>query len=245
MSSIGRFPGTSVKICGTRPRFPGTARVRTVLGEDMTIGFIGSGSIGGTLARLFASQGHEVWVANSRGPETLTDLVDDIAAAGGKAHAATAARAADAGNVVVVSVPFGRYQEVPAEPLAGKVVIDTNNYYPARDGQWPRLDADETTSSELLADHLADSRIVKAFNSIYFEHLRDEGTPAGNAKRRALPIAGDDPAAKATVAALLDEIGFDAVDAGPLVAGRLFQPDTPPYGARQNAAELRDALNRD
>jgi 8-hydroxy-5-deazaflavin:NADPH oxidoreductase len=206
----------------------------------MRIGLIGSGNIGGSLARLWVPLGHEVWLSNSRGPQTLADLAAEL---GARAHAVTAAEAAEQGELVVVSVPFGRIRQLPAAPLAGKVVIDTNNYYPQRDGQWPDLDADRTTSSELLADHLGDSvRVVKAFNTIYFKQLLDDGTPAGTPDRRALPIAGDDAAAKATVTALLDELGYDAVDAGPLAEGRRFQPDTPPYGPRLDAAALREAL---
>jgi predicted dinucleotide-binding enzyme len=206
----------------------------------MRIGLIGSGNIGGSLARLWVPLGHEVWLSNSRGPETLADFAAEL---GERAHAATAAEAAEQGELVVVSVPFGRVRQLPAEPLAGKIVIDTNNYYPQRDGQWPDLDADRTTSSEILADHLGDSvRVVKAFNTIYSKQLAEDGTPAGTPGRRALPIAGDDADAKATVTALLDELGFDAVDAGPLAEGRRFQPDTPPYGPRLDAAALREAL---
>jgi predicted dinucleotide-binding enzyme len=206
----------------------------------MRIGLIGSGNIGGTLARLWVSLGHEVWLSNSRGPETLANLAAEM---GPAAHASTAAEAAEQGEVVVVSVPFGRFRDIPAAPLAGKVVIDTNNYYPQRDGQWPELDDGSTTSSELLAAHLGDSaHVVKAFNTIYFKQLLEDGQPAGAPGRRALPIAGDDPAAKATVTTLLDELGYDAVDAGPLAEGRRFQPDTPPYGPRMTAAELREAL---
>jgi len=184
-------------------------------------------------------------VSNSRGPDTLADLVKEITDRGGRAHAATVEEAAREGEVVVVSIPFGRYLEVPATPLVGKVVIDTNNYYPQRDGRWPRLDADETTSSEMLAEHLPGARVVKAFNTIYWEHLRDEGRPAGEPGRRALPIAGDEEGAKETVGTLLDEIGFDAVDVGPLAAGRLFQPGTPPYGASLDAPALRRILRAD
>jgi 8-hydroxy-5-deazaflavin:NADPH oxidoreductase len=205
----------------------------------MRIGLIGSGNIGSTLARLWVDRGHEVWLSNSRGPETLVDLAGEL---GPTAHPSTAADAAEHGEIVLVSVPFGRFREIPAAPLAGKVVIDTNNYYPQRDGQWPELDDDSTTSSELLASHLGSARVVKAFNTIYFKQLLEDGTPAGTPGRRALPIAGDDAEAKAAVAALLDELGYDAVDAGPLTEGRRFQPDTPPYGPRMTAAELREAL---
>lgn len=205
----------------------------------MRIGLIGSGRIGSTLARLLVDAGHDVVLSNSRGPQTLADLVDSL---GARASAATADEAADSGEVVVVTIPLHAIESVPAEPLVGKVVIDTTNYYPGRDGQIPALDDDSTTSSEMLAAHLPGSSVVKAFNTIYFEHLGRDGQPTGTPGRRALPIAGEDPAAKQVVAGLLDEIGFDAVDAGRLVEGRRFQPDTPAYAVRLDAEQLRSAL---
>lgn len=202
----------------------------------MRIGFIGSGNIGGTLAQLLVGAGHEVVMANSRGPETLAPLVERL---GAGASAATAEDTAEAGELVIVSIPFGRYERVPAGPLTGKVVVDSNNYYPGRDGRWPALDADETTSSELLARHLPGARVVKAFNTIQWTHLRDQGRPADAEDRRALPIAGDDADAKATVSALIDQIGFAAVDVGRLAEGRRQQPDTALYGVELTAVELR------
>lgn len=204
-----------------------------------TIGIIGSGNIGGTLARLFAAQGHDVVVSNSRGPETLADLVSEI---GGSARAATAAEAAEAGEVVVVSVPFLAVDAVPVEPLAGKVVIDTNNYYWERDGHVADIDEGRTTPSEVLQAHLPTSSVVKLFNAIRADHLLTQGTAPGTDGRRALPFAGDDPAAKATVAALADEIGYDVVDVGPLAEGWRFDRDQPAYGPEADAAALRDLL---
>jgi len=204
-----------------------------------TIGFIGSGRIGSTLARLAIAAGHEVVLSNSRGPETLSDLVTEL---GPKARAATAEQAATAGDLVVVSLPFLNYLQVPVEPLAGKVVIDTNNYYFERDGHYPEADNGSTTSSELLQRHLPTASVVKAFNHIQWEQLGADGRPAGAADRRALVIAGDDEAAKKVVAELIAEIGFDLVDAGPLSEGWRFQRDLPAYGARLNQAELTAAL---
>ncbi len=192
-----------------------------------TVGLIGSGHIGGTVARLALAAGYDVVLSNSRGPETLQDLVDEL---GPGARAATPAEAAAAGDLVVVSIPLRAYRSVPVEPLAGKVVIDTNNYYPQRDGQIPELDNESTTTAELLQRHLPGSYVVKAFNNIYFNHLLSLARPAGAADRSALPIAGDEPAAKATVTAFLDSLGYDAVDAGPLAEGWRFQKDTPAYG---------------
>jgi len=206
----------------------------------MRIGIIGSGNIGATLAERLVGAGHDVVLANSRGPETLAPLVQRL---GGGASAATAEDAAAAGDMVIVSIPFGRYAQLPAAPLAGKVVVDSNNYYPSRDGRWPALDADETTSSELLAAHLPGARVVKAFNTVYWEHLRDHARPAGAADRLALPIVGDDADAKATVGALIDEVGYDAVDMGALGEGRRQQPDAELYGAELTTEELRGHLD--
>src|SRR3954447_19542861 len=152
-----------------------------------TIGLIGSGNIASTIARLAVDAGNDVVLSNSRGPETLADLVAEL---GPHARAATAFDAAEAGDIVVVTVPLKSYREVPVDPLRGKVVIDTNNYYPERDGHIPELDDESTTTSELLQDHLPESRIVKAFNNIYFEFLRSQARPSGSPERSVLAIAG-------------------------------------------------------
>jgi predicted dinucleotide-binding enzyme len=204
----------------------------------MRIGLIGAGNIGSTIARLAVDHGHEVTLSNSRGPETLAGLSEDL---GERASAGTTAEAAGA-DVVVVTIPLRAYRNVPVAELAGKTVIDTNNYYPERDGHFVELDDGSTTSSGLLAEHLPTSNVVKAFNTVYFEELAQDGRPAGTAGRRAVPIAGDDAEAKRTVVGLLDEFGYDAVDAGPLAEGRRFEPGTPAYGPRFDAAGLRSAL---
>jgi 8-hydroxy-5-deazaflavin:NADPH oxidoreductase len=191
-----------------------------------TIGLIGSGNIGSTLAQLAVDAGHNVVLSNSRGPETLTDLVDRL---GPTARAATAVEAAAAGDLVVVTVPLKAYRKVPVEPLRGKVVIDTNNYYPERDGHIAELDDESTTVSELLQEHLPDSRVVKAFNNIYFNHLARLPRPSGHPERSVLPIAGDDEVAKRLVVEFLDSIGYDAYDVGPLAEGWRFQRDTAAY----------------
>jgi predicted dinucleotide-binding enzyme len=204
-----------------------------------TIGFIGAGHIGSQVARLAISHGHDVVMSNSRGPDTLAALVAEL---GPRARAATATEAARAGDIVVVTVPLKNYREVPVAPLAGKIVIDTNNYYPQRDGHIAELDNESTTTAELLQAHLPTSKVVKAFNHIYAAQLTTDGQPAGSKNRRALVIAGDDPAAKVTVTKLIDEFGFDVVDAGPLKEGWRFQRDTPGYGPRRTADELRKDL---
>ncbi|MEI5674977.1 MULTISPECIES: NADPH-dependent F420 reductase [unclassified Nocardioides] len=192
-----------------------------------TIGLIGSGNIGGALARALTTAGHDVVLSNSRGPETLQDLVGEL---GPRARAATAAEAAEAGEIVVVTIPLKNYRQVPVEPLRGKVVIDTNNYYFERDGRIAELDEERTTTSELLQAHLPESKVVKAFNNIYSDFIASLARPAGDAERSVLLIAGDDDGAKRTVSALVDEIGFDAYDAGPLADSWRFERDQPAYG---------------
>ena len=202
----------------------------------MRIGIIGAGHIGGTLAARFVASGHEVAISNSRGPETLAGLLEG-------AQPMTAEDAERFGEVVVVSVPFGRYREVPSDAVEGKVVIDTANYYPQRDGHIPELVDDGTTSSELLQTHLPGARVVKAFNAIVWTKLRDDGRPAGDPDRLGIPISGDDEQAKRTVSELIDEIGFDAVDAGTLAeGGRRHQVGARAYTQGLPTAELRARL---
>lgn len=203
-----------------------------------TIGFIGSGHIGSTLARLALDNGDSVVMSNSRGPETLRELVDEL---GPGASADTVFAAATRGELVVVTIPLRAYRAVPVEPLAAKVVIDTNNYYPQRDGNVAELDDETTTSAQLLQQHLPESFVVKAFNHITSSDLGTQGRPAGEAKRRALAIAGDSETAKATVAALIDAFGFDVLDLGPLSEGWRIQPGTPGYGPELDASGLREA----
>ena len=204
-----------------------------------TIGLIGAGHIGSQVARLAVRNNYNVVISNSRGPGTLSALVAEL---GPRARAATAADAAKAGDIVVVTVPLKSYQAVPVEPLAEKIVIDTNNYYPQRDGHIAELDNESTTTAELLQAHLPSSKVVKGFNHIYAAELTTHGQPAGSKNRRALVIAGDDPGAKAVVTSLLDQFGFDTVDAGPLKEGWRIQRDTPGYGPRRTAEELRKDL---
>ncbi len=205
----------------------------------MRIGLIGSGHIGGTLALLAVRAGHQVVLSNSRGPESLAEVVSEL---GPAATAGTVDEAAATGDVVVVTIPLRAYRTVPASPLSGKTVIDTMNYYPGRDGHIPALDDGSTTSSQLLAAHLPGADVVKAFNTIFYQHLANQGQPSGTVDRRALPIAGDDLDSKRLVSDLIDVFGFDVVDAGSLAEGRRFQPGTPSYNVRLTAADLRAAL---
>ena len=208
----------------------------------MKIGIIGSGNIGATAARLFTRAGHEVALSNSRGGVGLEALTAEL---GEGARATDIESAARFGEVVLVAVPFGKYETLPAEAFEGKVVIDAGNYYPQRDGQFAQLDGDETTSSELLASHLKGARLVKGFNTIWFEHLAKQGdTSLPLEKRRAIFIAGDDEEAKQKVTRLIEEIGFVAVDTGSLgEGGRRQQVGTPVYNKELNAREAAEVLS--
>ncbi|WP_277527943.1 NAD(P)-binding domain-containing protein [Arthrobacter sp. ES3-54] len=204
-----------------------------------TIGFIGAGHIGGQIARKAVELGYDVVISNSRGTETLADLVAEL---GPRAQAATPAEAATAGDFAVVSVPFKSIRNVPVEPLAGKIVLDTNNYYWERDGHVPALDAGEATTCGLLQEHLPQSKVAKAFNHIRFSQITTDGTPAGTPNRRALATASDFPEAAELVTRLYDEFGFDTVNMGPLSESWRTERDRPAYVIRQNVAELAENL---
>ncbi len=204
-----------------------------------TIGLIGAGNIGSQLARLALEHGYRVVISNSRGPETLADLVADL---GEGATAGTAEEAGAAGDVVVVTIPLKNTDAVPVEPLAGKIVIDTDNYYPQRDGRIVSLDDATSTTAGLLQDHLATSKVVKAFNHIMAADLTAQATPPGTPGRRALAIFGDDADARSTVAAIIDEFGFDVVDGGAVSESWRSERDQPGYVVRLDADGLRKAL---
>jgi predicted dinucleotide-binding enzyme len=192
-----------------------------------TVGIIGSGMIGSTVARLAVDAGHDVVLSNSRGPDTLHQLVAQL---GPRARATTAGEAAEAGDILLVSVPLKAYPALSSTPMASTVVMDTGNYYPERDGVISELDAKTLTGSEYLERYLPDARVVKVFNNIFFKHLLHLARPVGAADRSFLPIAGDDDSAKAQVVEFLESIGYGAVDVGPLAEGWRQQPGTPAYG---------------
>lgn len=200
-----------------------------------TIGIIGAGHIGSQIARKAIELGYDVVISNSRGPETLGGLLAEL---GPHARAATPAEAAAAGDFAVVTVPFRSLGSIPAEPLAGKIVIDTGNYYWERDGRVPALDAGEATTSGLVQEHLPSSKVAKAFNHINYRQITTDGTPAGTPNRRALATASDYPEASDLVTRLYDEFGFDTVNVGPLSESWRMERDRPAYVIRQNAAEL-------
>jgi 8-hydroxy-5-deazaflavin:NADPH oxidoreductase len=190
------------------------------------VGFIGSGEMGASIARLAVDVGLDVVLSNSRGPEYLTELVASL---GERASAATPTETAEAADVVVLSVPLFALDALPVAALAGKVVIDATNYYPDRDGRIAELDDDELTASELVQQHLTGALVVKAFNTIGATHAYAAARPTGASDRSALPIASDDETAKHTVAQLLDRLGYDAIDTGPLADSWRCEPNTPVY----------------
>lgn len=210
------------------PRATGNVRLSGDVGWAVTtVGLIGSGHIGGTVARLAVAAGHRVVLSNSRGPDTLLALAAEL---GPRARAATVHDAATIADIVLVSIPVKAYPGLSGQPLAGKVVMDTGNYYPQRDGPLPELDSRSLTESEYLLRSLPGAEVVKVFNNIMFKHLLNLARPPDAADRSSLPIAGDSATAKATVSEFLDSIGYGTVDAGPLAEGWRQQPGTPVYG---------------
>jgi predicted dinucleotide-binding enzyme len=206
----------------------------------MKIGIIGAGNIGGALTRRFRQLGHEVYVANSRGPASLAGLAKETGA-----RPVTVQEAARAGEVVVVTIPEAHIPDLPKDLFAGVpddvVVVDTGNYYPRnRDGRIAGIE-DGLTESRWVSQQLG-RPVIKAFNNIYAKHLQEHGKPKGSPGRIALPVAGDDPKAKAVVMRLVDELGFDPVDAGALDESWRQQPGTPVYAADFDAEGVRRAL---
>jgi predicted dinucleotide-binding enzyme len=206
----------------------------------MNICILGAGNIGANLARLFAKAGHAVRIANSRGPQSLTDLVAGI---GPNVGAATPSDAVAFGDVVLLALPWiAKEEAIPeAGPYDGKIVIDAMNPYTE---DFEIEDLGDRTSSEIIRTLVPGARLVKAFNTIYYRRLAGEGKPPGAPGRLAIPVAGDDAAAKAVVMQLIDEVGFDAVDAGNLHDGGRQQPGTPVYNQPLDASEAREALAR-
>src|SRR3954470_15562356 len=205
----------------------------------MNIGIIGAGMIGETLARRLAQLGHQIAIANSRGPETLRGLASEIGAT-----AVTAHEAARSGDVVVITIPERAVPDLPRDLFAGVpaqvVVIDTGNYYPTRDGRIPALEQGQPESA-WVAEQIG-RPVIKAFNNIYFKSLLENGRPKGSADRIALPVAGDPVDARAKVLRLVDELGFDPVDAGGIEVSWRQQPGTPCYTKDLNVLQLKAAL---
>ena len=203
----------------------------------MNIGIIGAGHIGATLARLFAAAGHDVAISNSRGPETLADLASDL---GPKVQAMTVEAAATFGDVVVEAIPFGRYQALPVEQLAGKILISASNYYPQRDGE---IALEGRAQTALVAQHLSNTRVVKAFNTIWYQHLADQGdTSRPIEERRVIFLAGDDREAKVVVSGLIEEIGFGPLETGSLHGSTVQEPGARIYNVDMTVKEARALL---
>jgi predicted dinucleotide-binding enzyme len=209
-------------------------------GRRRKIGIIGAGNIGSVLARRFTELGHEVSIANSRGPDTLREVEAETGASAVAVH-----EAAHGKHVVVITIPEKNVPDLPGDLFDGVgddvVVIDTGNYYPRnRDG---RIDAIEAgTPESMWVSRQLGRPVIKAFNNIYAHHLRDYGRPAGSSGRIALPVAGDDENAKSTVMQLIEQLGFDAVDAGTLEESWRQQPGTPVYAADRDADGVRRGL---
>jgi len=206
----------------------------------MTIGIIGAGHIGGTVAQQLVDAGHTVVLSNSRGPETLREQIQSL---GSNATAKTSTKAAEMCDIVMEAIPFGRVTGLPAEALAGKILVTASNYYPDRDGRIDAVD-DGLTQSEWTAEQVGDARVVKAFNTIYWQHLRDQGNPSLPLDdRRVIPLAGDDRDAKARVSEMIESIGFAPLDMGSLrEGGRRMEPGAPIYNKEWTLAQARTHL---
>jgi predicted dinucleotide-binding enzyme len=201
------------------------------------IGIIGSGKIGGSLTRRLTDLGHDVTVANSRGPNTLVGLADETGARPGSVE-----EVVRGASLVVVAIPLGAVPELPVAAFDGQAVVDANNYYPGRDGQIAEIDTG-TPSSRWVAQHLHGAKVVKAFNNMYASYLIDRALPASAEDRIALPVAGDDGTTKGTVMRLIDDLGFDPVDAGTLDDSWRQEPDTPVYGAAVGIEDVEELLS--
>jgi len=203
----------------------------------MQIGIVGAGFIGQAVAALALRNGHKAMFSNSRGPQTLSALAMEVGC-----EAGTVEQAVAFGEIVVVAIPLKSYGDLAPEPFDGKIVIDTGNYYPSRDGRIDELETQSTTTSEILARQLPGAKIVKAFNAIFAREIETDAKPHGAPHRRALPIAGNDAQARKAVAALLDVLGFDVVDAGPLSESWRFERARPAYCVPLDKANLETTL---
>lgn len=193
---------------------------------NQKLGIVGSGMIGAAVARLAIATGLDVVICNSRGPETLAELVAEL---GPNARAGTLADVVAATDVIVLAIPFAAYKALPADLLAGKTLIDTMNYYPERDGVMPEVKTDTIASSELVQAHLAQSQVVRVLNNLDFVRLLRRARPVGAGDRSAVPLAGDHAQAKAVVTALIERIGYDCVDMGALADSWRSEPTMPIY----------------
>lgn len=198
----------------------------------MKIGIIGAGNIGATLAKLLAQAGYKVAISNSRGPDTLQDLVAEL---GDNVQALTTTEAAQFGDIVIEAIPFKYYSQLPSEAISDKIFVTAANYYQGRDGQ---IEMGSLSQSEFFTQNLPKARVVKAFNAIWYQHLATQGdTTKPIAERRAIFIAGNDDQAKQEVTAFIEAIGFGAVDTGTLPHSKVQEPDTPIYNKNLTVQE--------
>lgn len=201
------------------------------------IGIIGAGFIGQACAKLFLQAGYQVMISNSRDKKTLYSVASQLGCQIGNQQEAIAFS-----DMILVAIPLANYQQLPADLLSGKIIIDTMNYYPDRDGNFQQLDNHQITTSELIAQHLNQSKIVKAFNAILAKDIVKDAKPNDKANRRALPVAGNDMTSKQQIFNLLEHIGYDYVDVGNLAQSWRFERAKPAYCVYLNRSQLIDAL---
>ncbi|MET4157471.1 NAD(P)-binding domain-containing protein [Agromyces sp. PvR057] len=199
------------------------------------IGIFGAGKVGTALARLLVAAGYEVVLAGSP-RQTALDLLVSVVAPGAKV--ASPAELVAGADVIIVAVPFGKAGSVPWADFGGRIVVDAMNYWPPVDGHIAEIDADERSTSEIMAARNPGARVVKSLNHLGYHEMEDDSMDAGSPLRRALAVVGDDADARAVLAGIIDDLGFDAVDGGPLVNGRALEPGHPAFGRELSAAEL-------
>lgn len=203
------------------------------------IGIIGAGFIGQAWAKLFMQAGYQVMVSNSRGKNTLFSVASSIGCEIGNQE-----EAIEFAEIILIAIPFNNYLQLPAESMSNKIILDTMNYYPDRDGHWPQLDKREITTSELVAQHFSKSKVVKVFNAILARDVIKDARPNDKLNRRAIPVAGNDLTAKQTVFKILDQVGYDFVDAGLLSDSWRFERAKPAYCVPLNIRQLQEALEQ-